>query len=175
MRRRKGFTLIELLLVVIGIALVLAVVISLLQIPSREMSTSANISKIISDARFIETAWNRYYLDQGAFTTNLNDLTSAGYMKAIPTPSQNAKDSAYTGTYAYSIDSTSFDIAGTSAKDYVLKLCCVTQDVCHGVNSQVNISSIGTSPQANVAYQCYRNGAIASGNGYTVLYLLRAQ
>lgn len=168
--KKQGFTLIELLLVVIGIALVLAIVISLLQIPSKEMSLSANVSKILNDVRYIETAWNRYYLEQGSLTTNLSDLSSAAYIKSIPSPPASSKDSSYTGTYAYAIDATTYDISGSTAKDYTIKLSGVNQDTCAEIDRQAGLSSIPSAVQSGIVFQC-----ISSGGVRTVIYLLRAQ
>jgi len=116
---RDGFTLIELLVVIAVLGILAAVV--LVAINPAERLRSARDAGAKSDIGQIATGIEAYYTDnEGTYPVALTDLTSGGYLKAVPGDPTG-------GSYTYTpYDSTNGACAGTvtcveAAISYVLE------------------------------------------------------
>lgn len=97
--RQKGFTIIEILIVIaiIGILATIA-------LPKfNGVREDANIAVSKSNLKALETAIERYQLDNGSFPTDLAVLVSQGYVKQ-----KTCIISGTTATYKYGSNSTDF-------------------------------------------------------------------
>ncbi len=123
-RREKssGFTLIE-LLIVIAILAILATVVFVNLNPGGNLIDSRN-SRRVSDIATIETAIQKYSLDNGAAPATLAALVTAGLLGSVPVDPTNTGNYVYyycKGSTATSYAlGTTLETGGTSAKRLAL-------------------------------------------------------
>lgn len=153
----SGFTIVELLITISVLLLMAGLMFSVFGNPLTKASTDTSIGKITNDLRVLDDGINKYINDKTAEPSSLAALVSEGQLKALPIAPSNAKDSAYVGTYAYSIE-TATNITGSATNDIAIKLTGVTTAVCQGINEKYSDigSTVPTTVTAGKAVQCYQ-------------------
>lgn len=152
----------ELLIVIMVLALVAALLFGYLGNPLQKTSVQAATTQIVDNLRVLDEAWNQYYATNTAEPSNIDALVNAGVIKSKPEPPSAAKKTGYSGTFAYSPNTADYDIGGSTAKDTVIILAGVTDDVCKRVNyayaGAAENDDIPTSLQTGKSIQCFKNG-----------------
>lgn len=134
MRDNRGFTLLEILIIIIIFAFIIALLFSYFGNPLANISVHSSAEQIVDSFRTIDDAWNSYYIETLKEADNLDTLFQKGYLKFIPVPPQTAKMEGFTDKYAYSINRTDYDFAGSSTPDVVVTLRGISEPVCRKIN-----------------------------------------
>src|SRR5688572_28054224 len=97
-KKQEGFTLLELLIVIIinGI-IALLIVPNVVSAPKKSRDTKRK-----TDLREVKNSLEAYRIDKGDYPADLDDLVTAGEMKAVPTDPKNTGEYVYTYTPANS-------------------------------------------------------------------------
>lgn len=160
LKKAAGFTVVELLIVISVLLLIAGLAFGIFGNPLSKATTDSAVAKIVDDMRAVNDGINHYSAANNADPGTLAALVTGGQLKALPIAPDNAKDSAFTGTYVYSLE-TATDIGGSAANDVSVKLQGVTANVCDGIN-QKYAGITGATPTAVTAgklVQCYKPAA----------------
>lgn len=150
LRGNKGFTLIEVIIVLLIIGLIIGVSVGLFTNPIKTSSIQQAALKIADDLRVMDDGAQKFLTDKTTEIDPLTDLTDEAYLKSIPVPPSQAKDSGFGGAYAYAKDGATYTGWGTVAADYVYVLDGITTDVCKKVNELFTGAAPGAAPPVAV-------------------------
>ena len=161
--KSDGFTLIELLIVITLLGLVVALLVGIFGSPLKFASIENSVTQIADQIRSIADGADYYYARKTTAITSLNNLTTEGILKVIPTPPASAKAEGYQGTFEYALNSDTYKAWGnTNANDIVVQLTGVTSDVCKKVNEKFAAmapnADIPTNVNATKDIQCIKSG-----------------
>lgn len=155
-----GFTVVELLIVIAILLLMAGMLFSVFGNPLSNATRDSATAKIVDDTRAVGDAINLYSATNNADPATLAALVTGGQLKALPAAPDNAKDSAFAGTYAYSLE-TGINIGGSATNDVSVKLQGITDTVCAQINVKYNDigSTVPTAVTAGKLVQCYKPAA----------------
>ncbi len=129
-------------------------------------------TQISDNMRVIDEGWNRFFVERTVEPANIDTLVTEAILKARPMPPSNARASGFTGTFDYTIDRTTYNLAGSAAMDTVALLTNVTADVCRKVNTLYGgfaaDAAIPTDAQAGRNIHCFAN----AGNNIVIKQVL---
>ncbi len=162
LRNEKGFTLLELLIVIIVLALIAVLLFSFLGNPLQKTSVQSSAVQIADNLRVLDEAWNQYYVSKTTEPASIDAIVTEGILKAKPEPPSAAKKSGYSGTFAYTVDTTNYNLGGSTTKDTVILLEGITDDVCKKINHLYagagENDAIPNAVTTGKSIQCYNDG-----------------
>ena len=152
-RKNKGFTLLELLVVV----LIIGVLASIALPQYRKAVGKAELAQVISATKVIQNAEERFYLTNGSYTNNLNQLDiNLPNSNVICGASEESYSVCYNKNYLvthYYRETTSKDAVGCYAKNKILATVCESY---FKKTAQPSNSANGWCPYITDGTLCYK-------------------
>ena len=167
LKNKKGFTLIELLIAITILVIVVAIMISIFG--KTDSGATGEATRILDTGRQIAQAEEMYYAKNGTYTTNMQDLFTAKYLKTVPNTDWTLNNTTYNV----------FDNS-TAANDFVVVYTptdAVGNDICIKIAKKENYGGLYkliTHGSTNANDVVNDESDCTDGTQYDFLYLVEA-
>lgn len=169
--RQSGFTLLEALVTMAIFGMLVAGGVAIIGPIMQDSTLESNAEQIVVGINDIYKASSIYLSRTGSLLTNdasetwKSEMRTKGILTSIPSLKGDVgKDSSYNGTYALTMNSTSYNGWGNaSTTDTAIQLNGVSDAICLFINQKFSNMKVTTAIPNAVDYtidlQCFKSGA----------------